>query len=66
MLRTITVLGLYNDGHIITPDGMAYHCLLPKNSCPPSGTCIFTIVPEGINYKILKVRPLSAFPECIL
>lgn len=66
MLRAITVLGSYNDGHIITPDGMAYHCIIPKNVIPPEGICIFNIVPEGLKYKIIKVRTLESFGFNIL
>ena len=61
MCQSITIVGTFNDGHIITPDGMAYHCLIPKNALPPKGICIFNIVPEGLKYKIIKVRTLESF-----
>ena len=61
MCQSITIVGTFNDGHIITPDGMAYHCIIPKNVIPPEGICIFNIVSEGLKYKIIKVRTLESF-----
>lgn len=66
MCQSITIVGTFNDGHIITPDGMAYHCLIPKNVIQPKGICIFNIVPEGLKYKIIKVRTLESFGSNIL